>query len=77
MLINLINAMKLEGITQSQLADLLDVRQATISDKITGKAKFYFEEALRIKTVFFPKYEIEYLFAKEGTIVAVSEKEVL
>ncbi len=59
---NLLSAMKLKSITATQMAELLEVRIATVSDKINGKSRFYFDEAIKIKKVFFPEYEIEYLF---------------
>lgn len=59
---NLLKFMKQKNITATQIAELLEVRIATVSDKINGKSRFYFEEALKIKKVFFPEYEIEYLF---------------
>ena len=64
---NLSNAMKSKGITQNQIAELLEVRVATVSDKMTGKSRYYFEEAIKIKKVFFPEYEIEYLFDFDET----------
>ena len=64
---NLHFAMKQKNITTTQLAELLGVRIATVSDKINGKSRFYVEEALRIKKVFFPEYEIEYLFELNDT----------
>ena len=59
---NLLVSMKSKSITLTQLSELLEVRLATISDKVNGKTRFYFDEAIKIKKVFFPEYEIEYLF---------------
>jgi len=59
---NLSNAMKQKNITATQIAELLEVRLATVSDKINGKSRFYFDEAMKIKKIFFPEFEIEYLF---------------
>lgn len=64
---NLFNAMKQKNITATQIAELLGVRLATVSDKINGKSRFYFEEALKIKKIFFPEFEIEYLFELDDT----------
>ena len=61
----LIKIMKKTNITQKQIAELLNIRQATVSDKVQGKSQFNFEEALKIKKVFFPEYDLEYLFSKE------------
>lgn len=63
---NLQGAMKQKGITSTQISELLEVRLATVSDKINGKSRFYFHEAIKIKKVFFPEYEIEFLFDFEG-----------
>ena len=64
---NLIIAMKRKGITIGQIAELLNCRAATVSDKIHGKREygFYLEEALRIKNVFFNEYETTYLFGRD------------
>ena len=64
---NLIIAMKRKGITIGQIAELLNCRAATVSDKIRGKREygFYLEEALRIKNVFFNEYETTYLFERD------------
>lgn len=47
------------------IADTLQVRYQTVSDKINGESDFKFGEALLIKEKYFPEYNIEYLFAKE------------
>lgn len=63
--INLLNAMKAKGITAMQLSNLLECRPATMSDKLNGGVKcgFYFDEAYKIKKVFFPEYDYDFLFA--------------
>lgn len=62
----LIKAMKDEGVTSIQLANLLECRQATVSDKLNGivKSGFYFDEAVRIHEVFFEKYDFKKLFTR-------------
>lgn len=64
---NLTERMKEKGITGKQIASLLDCRQATISEKLNGivGCGFYFDEALKIQQVFFPEYNLEYLFRRE------------
>ncbi|MGR6911791.1 hypothetical protein RCJ96_22935 [Bacillus sp. BSL6] len=59
---NLRAEMAREGIVISDLATHLDLRYATVSDKINGKFRFYYNEALEIKNNFFPKHSLEYLF---------------
>lgn len=62
----LLDAMKSKNITTTQIANLLGCRIATASDKINGGVEcgFYFDEATKIKQVFFPEYDIEYLFQR-------------
>ena len=59
--------MKKKKITFGQIAELLECQLATVSDKAQGKYVngFYFEEAERIKNVFFKEYDIEWLFARD------------
>lgn len=61
---NLRAEMVRHGVTSKQLADALGVREATISYKLNG-SRFYFEEAYKIKSLFFQKYSLEYLFGGE------------
>lgn len=62
---NLLAEMARKDITKKQIAKLLKVRDATISDKINGKYSFKLDEAFKIKKEFFPQLSIEYLFAVE------------
>lgn len=64
---NLIKAMKSKRITYTQVAELLGCQLNTVSDKVDGTVKsgFSIDEALLIKKVFFPEYDIEYLFQRE------------
>jgi transcriptional regulator with XRE-family HTH domain len=59
---NLKAEMARNEITLSDLAEVLGVRYATVSDKMNGKYRFYYDEVLMIKYHFFPKLDIEYLF---------------
>jgi len=59
---NLRAEMAREGIMITDLALHLNLRYATVRDKINGKFRFYYNEALEIKTAFFPKHSLEYLF---------------
>lgn len=62
---NLRSEMARKNVTISDIATLLSVRYATAHDKMSGKSRFYYDEALKIKKEFFEEYEIEYLFWKE------------
>lgn len=55
MLVNLINEKKNKKITSKQIANLLNTREATISDKLNGKSRFSFDEAITITKSFFPR----------------------
>ena len=65
MLTNLDRVRKEKNVSIVDIADLLNLRTATVSDKINGKYDFKFGEALKIKQKFFPEYELEYLFDPE------------
>lgn len=67
---NLKAEMAREGIKQVQIAELLDVREATISDKINGKSTFDIDEAIKIKRTYFPNLSLEYLFSRDVSVVA-------
>jgi predicted transcriptional regulator len=64
---NLLKVMKYKGITAIQIANLLECRQATISEKLNGLVArgFYFDEAAKIRKVFFPEYDYDYLFERD------------
>lgn len=59
---NLEAEMVRNNVTRTNLANLLKVRYATVIDKMNGKSRFFYDEALKIKTVFFPDLTLEYLF---------------
>lgn len=63
---NLRSEMARKSLMVSDLASHLNLRYATVSDKMNGKYRFYYDEALEIKNTFFPKYSLEYLFDHEG-----------
>lgn len=65
MLKNLETARRNKGVSLVDMADLLKVRYQTISDKIQGKFEFKFSEALLIQQVFFPEYDLVFLFTKD------------
>ena len=65
MLWNLKAEMARRGVMCIDLANLLGVRPATISAKISCKSQFSFEEAQCIQRNYFPDLELQYLF-KEG-----------
>lgn len=65
---NLRAEMAREGITMVDISEFLGVRYATVNDKVNGKYRFYYDEALKIKRQFFPKCSLEYLFEKDEDV---------
>lgn len=59
---NLEAEMVRNGVTRKDIAEFLNIRYATIIDKMNGKYQFKLDEALAIKSRFFPNLSIEYLF---------------
>lgn len=65
---NLEAELKRKGITRKMLADKLGINIATVSAKLTGKAKLTFDEVtVIVKQVFNNEFEIPYLFKKDET----------
>lgn len=63
---NLLEAMKIEKVTFSQMGEALGCRYQTVSDTVNGETKkgFYYEDACKLQKIFFPKYTMEYLFKR-------------
>lgn len=64
---NLEKEMIEKKITKISISKLLKLRYATILDKFSGKSRFFYDEAKKIKDEFFPEIEIEYLFNTDET----------
>ena len=62
---NLEAEMVRENITRKDLANLLNVRYATIIDKLKGRYSFTLDEAFKIRNKYFPYLSFEYLFETE------------
>ncbi|MEK4283251.1 helix-turn-helix domain-containing protein [Ureibacillus sp. FSL K6-0165] len=58
------------GVRQVDIANLLGVREGTVSDKMNGKSVFDIDEAFKIKMKFFPHLLLDYLFSKSKSDVA-------
>ena len=65
---NFLSAMKDENVTFTQIGSLLGCRYQTVSDTVNGETKkgFYYEDAVAIRNVQFPKYDLDYLFKREN-----------
>lgn len=62
---NLRAEMARNSLTRIDIAKALGVRLATVSDKMNGKSRFFFDEATQIRDCFFPHCDLEYLFEKD------------
>lgn len=62
MLRNLKAEMARAEVKGKDIAEFLNVRDATVYDKLNGHYAFSFNEALAIKKRFFPEHDLEYLF---------------
>lgn len=71
---NLRAEMAREGITMVDIADYLNLRYATVNEKVNGKYRFYYDEALKIKQKFFPNQSLEYLFENDNQQSKKKEK---
>jgi DNA-binding XRE family transcriptional regulator len=59
---NLEAEMARKGITRKDISSFLNVRYATVVQKLNGKYGFKLDEAFTIKKKFFPDLSLEYLF---------------
>ena len=62
---NLKEAMRYKNVAIVDIANLLQVRAQTASDKINGVYDFKFGEAMAIREKYFKEYTLEYLFSEE------------
>lgn len=51
------------GVKQADIAELLGIREVTVSKKMNGKSTFGIDEAFLIKKTFFPNLSLDYLFS--------------
>lgn len=62
---NLEAEMVRHNINRKDVSDFLNVRYATVIDKLSGKYQFKLDEALNIKRKLFPELSMEYLFQSD------------
>lgn len=65
MYINLINALKNKGISNTAAAATIEMPEPTFRSKISGRSQcgFTIDEAFKIKDNLFPEMDLTYLFA--------------
>ena len=61
---NITNAMRNTGYTIAQLSEEIGIGRPALSEKLSGKYKFTFDEALKIRDVLTPGANVEELFKK-------------
>lgn len=63
---NFLLAMKAEGITFYQIGSLLGCSYQMVKDIVNGETQkgFYYDDAIVIQEVLFPKYSRDYLFER-------------
>ena len=54
------------GMTKLKLAKQLNMRYPTLIDKLNGKRRMYFDDAIRIRNVVCPEADLDYLFERKG-----------
>lgn len=59
---NLNRVMFTKKVTSKQLADLLNLSEKTVYNKCHGRSEWTYNEAIKIKTIVFPEYDLEWLF---------------
>lgn len=65
MAVRLKRALESKGITVKGCADLLNVSEKTLNNKMAGRTDFTFKEICTLKT-FLPEYDISYLLSDTG-----------
>ena len=53
---------KEKGVSLVDIADCLNLKSQTVREKINGDSDFKFGEALKVQQIFFPEFDIVYLF---------------
>ncbi|MYL57399.1 XRE family transcriptional regulator [Virgibacillus halodenitrificans] len=56
------------GITKKSMAEELEMRYPTMTEKLKGKYPLRFDEAIKIQQRFFPDHSLEYLFETKEEI---------
>ncbi len=62
---NLSAEMSRHGVKNTDIKNLLNCSERTVTNKLTGSSEFSVSEAMQIRDAFFPGMRIEYLFAPQ------------
>ncbi len=54
------------NITAESISRLLGIHRNSVSNKLNGQSSFSIEEAIQIKSTFFPEFEYGYLFRTDA-----------
>lgn len=60
---NLDDIISERGVKKTVISKRLNISRQAFNNKISGESRFTVDEALSIKSTFFPDLDIEYLFA--------------
>ena len=60
---NLKSRLEQKGVSMKAYAEFLGISEKSVQNKIRGRTSFTYPEARRTKSILFPEYELEYLFA--------------
>jgi hypothetical protein len=56
------------GVSKIEMAKKIGMPYVTLVDKISGRSRFWYEEAVQIREEFFPDLSFEYLYEKKEKI---------
>lgn len=63
---NLDDIISERGVKKTVISKRLNISRQAFNNKISGESRFTVDEALSIKSTFFPDLDIEYLFADKS-----------
>lgn len=58
-----------DNISISIISSFIGIPKNSLIDKLNGKSSFYFDEAVKIRDIFFPDSSLQELFKKETKII--------
>ncbi|MDE0582201.1 XRE family transcriptional regulator [Planococcus sp. A6] len=58
------------GLSKKDLAEKIQMPYVTLADKMAGRSRFWYEEAVQIRDAAFPDFKVEYLFQASEKMMA-------
>ena len=62
---NLVIEIAKKNIERNTIAQVLGIHRNSLNNKLSGATQFTVDEAFMIKKVFFPEFDLTYLFSNE------------